>query len=620
MKKKYSIFFIKLFTVTVIGYLVLMFSSNITIGVLTNYFMEHTKIQLFNFLFLFLMLLFFMSIFNSFWITSAFFITVNLIIAIINYEKVVYRNEGILPTDLTMINSIDKIFSMVNPVLIFMIIIFIALIFVLFYFLQRNYQMKFGKKFRILIILLSLFSIYGIINMHKEDSAFSKVSDLITNETMYYDPLMAVKINGPILNFANNYGVSIMDKPRGYSKRNISKIVNRYKKISKKLNKGRRSNNQKVVFILSESFSDPTKVPGIKLNKDPIPYTRSLIEHNVGGNMISDGYGGGTANMEYQSLTGLSLGNFAATLPTPYTQLVVNQKKTFTFNNLFDNSIAIHPYFGSLYSRKNVFKKMEFDKFYSLDNNYPKKYSNKIGENPYVSDKESYKYLISKLRGDNKSQFIQLSTMQNHMPFDKKYYKNNQFKVKGNVSKNESMMIENYSKGINYTDKANKYLLSRLKNVKQNITVVFYGDHLPSIYSHVNLRKNSVVMHETPYFIWSNHKKLRNIPYEQYAGTYSFGSEVMQATNSKVTPYGAMIQNISEKLPVIASKVSNTASDPNLPDGGMNLVDAKSRSILRISDMSFKQKKLLRDYQMIQYDLTAGKGYSEEMKFMSRKK
>ena len=42
--------------------------------------------------------------------------------------------------------------------------------------------------------------------------------------------------------------------------------------------------------------------------------------------MISAGYGGGTANMEYMSLTGLDLSNFSPTLPTPYTQLVTHRK------------------------------------------------------------------------------------------------------------------------------------------------------------------------------------------------------------------------------------------------------------------------------------------------------
>ncbi|KJW11737.1 hypothetical protein VC81_12735 [Levilactobacillus spicheri] len=432
------------------------------------------------------------------------------------------------------------------------------------------------------------------------------------NDPKYYDELEAVASNGPYLNFVNNLNVKIMEKPTGYSRKNILKIEKRYKQLSKNINMNRKVNNQSVVFILSESFSNPQNVPGVSLNKNPISYTKSLIKNSVGGNMISDGYGGGTANMEYEALTGLTLGNFSATLPTPYTQLVMHQKRSnvFTINNLFPESVAIHPYSGSLYDRDRVFKKMKFGQFHYLNHQYPQKYLGKIGSNPYVSDKSAYKYLIHELGKNNHTQFIQLSTMQNHMPFNKNYYSSDRFKPVGNFSKSESQEIGNYANGIKYTDMANKYLITRLKKMKKNVTLVFYGDHLPAIYTHVNMNKHGVKMHETPYFIWSNHSKLnKSISYKALVGTYGFSSEVMQATGSKVSPYYAMLQRVNEKLPIIGSKIANTTADPNLPDGGMNLINTRTYKLMTTKGLNKVQKKLLKDYQMVQYDLTAGKHY-----------
>ncbi|MFD1421707.1 LTA synthase family protein [Lactiplantibacillus songbeiensis] len=401
-----------------------------------------------------------------------------------------------------------------------------------------------------------------------------------------------------------------MEKPDNYSRDTMNDLVKRYQSTSKKINMKRKRTKQKVVFILSESFSDPMQVPGVKLNRDPIPYTRNLIKNGVGGNMISDGYGGGTANMEYQALTGLSLGNFSATLPTPYTQLVVRQTKTFSVNNAFSSSLAMHPYAGTLYSREQVFKKMRFNEFEYLSHRYPKRYTSKIGTNPYVSDRSAYKSLLYALKHNSNSQFVQLSTMQNHMPFTKKYYKNNQFTATGKFSSEERSAIETYSKGINYTDKANQYLLQKLKKMKENVTVVFYGDHLPSIYDHVDLEKDGVQMHKTPYFIWSNHQKLNQPKYQKMVGTYSFASEMLQATDSKVTPYYALVQKVSERLPIIASKVSTTSSNPNLPSGGMNLINQTNEQLMTTSELTKQQKKLLHDYELVQYDFTAGHHYA----------
>lgn len=93
-------------------------------------------------------------------------------------------------------------------------------------------------------------------------------------------------------------------------------------------------------------------------------------------------------------------------------------------------------------------------------------------------------------------------------------------------------------------------------------------------------------------------------------GTYGFGSEMLQATNSKVTPYYALIQRVNEQLPIVASKVSSTASDPNLPSGGMNLVDNKKNKLMTIQSLSNSQQELLHDYQLVQYDFTSGKHYA----------
>lgn len=609
MRNKKVAPYILFLVVTLISYLILMRSGNQSFSAMITNILYDKKVQILTMIFLVLVLSFFMILFRKLWIASACFLSLTIIIAVANYEKVFYRNEGILPTDLTMINSLDKIVGMISPLIILVSIIGLLAVIVICYISLRNFDFQFSWQMKSLIVLLLLASSYGLVNSQQKDSVAYDIGHAMGNNPLYLNPKVAIETNGPIINFFNNLNVQIMEKPKGYSKENMNKITQKYVKVSNQINKRREQKPQKVVFILSESFSDPTKVPGITLNHDPIPFTRRMIKNGVGGNMISDGYGGGTANMEYQALTGLSLGNFSATLPTPYTQLVVHQSKTFSINNLFTKSMAIHPYEGTLYSRKDVFKKMRFHEFDYLNHGYSNQYVQKIDKNPYVSDKAAYDALLDSLKNNKNSDFLQLSTMQNHMPYDH-YYKNNQFKVKGHISKEEKSAIETYAKGINYTDDANRYLLRQLKKMKQNVTVVFYGDHLPSVYNHVNLEKNGVLMHQTPYFIWSNHQSLKEPEYHEMVGTYSFASEMQEATNEKITPYYALLESVTRELPIIASKVSATSADPNLPSGGMNLINRDTGKFTSISKLTKRQKKILNDYQMVQYDFTAGKGYT----------
>lgn len=107
-----------------------------------------------------------------------------------------------------------------------------------------------------------------------------------------------------------------MVKPDDYSEETMKEVAARYEKEAKKINASRTENmtDSTVIYVLSESFSDPSRVPGLKVNKDSMPNIRSIKENTTSGLMLSSGYGGGTANLEYMGLTGLSMSNFDSSL------------------------------------------------------------------------------------------------------------------------------------------------------------------------------------------------------------------------------------------------------------------------------------------------------------------
>ncbi len=74
-----------------------------------------------------------------------------------------------------------------------------------------------------------------------------------------------------------------------------------------------------------------------------MPNIRKIKENTTSGYMLSSGYGGGTANLEYMGLTGMSMANFDSSLSSPYQQLVPGQHWTPTINQLWgapENSIG----------------------------------------------------------------------------------------------------------------------------------------------------------------------------------------------------------------------------------------------------------------------------------------
>ena len=117
-------------------------------------------------------------------------------------------------------------------------------------------------------------------------------------------------------------------------------------------------------------------------------------------------------------------------------------------------------------------------------------------------------------------------------------------------------------------------------------------------------------MHSTTYFIYSNkyareHGAKSKIVPDKYVATSSFIPMALEQTNAKVTAYQALLTRIYKDLP--AMTINYSSSD------GFELVDQNGKKVSE-KKLTKKQKELLKDYQLIQYDMSAGKGYTLDVK------
>ena len=88
-----------------------------------------------------------------------------------------------------------------------------------------------------------------------------------------------------------------------------------------------------MVYVLSDP-SLPSRVPGLKTNKDSMPNIRKIEAGTTSGLMLSSGYGGGTANLEPAGLSGLGMASFGPPVQPVPTQLVPGQHWTPPINQL----------------------------------------------------------------------------------------------------------------------------------------------------------------------------------------------------------------------------------------------------------------------------------------------
>ena len=590
---------------------------------------------------LYLMLL---MLLNRFWASSIVMLAAGIIVAVIEHFKIEIRYEAILPADLGFLGSNTGNMLTFAPAGAHVTILIALAVFAVLLVPVLALRYADGRKgcmiqtddrrlnltSRLILLLLPIL-VFALYCMHVSatDSLANKFSRALGDTPSMWDSVYDAQRNGPLVAFTRQLNPKIMDKPSNYSEETMKKVAARYQKKAEMINASRTNNltDSTVVYVLSESFSDPSRVPGLKTSKDSMPNIRKIKAGTTSGLMLSSGYGGGTANLEYMGLSGLSMANFDSSLSSPYQQLVPSQHWTPTINQMWGapaNSLGYHPYESSMYSRATNYKKFGFSHFYTLTGPDVIKYQDKIDESPYVSDKSSYDSALEGIKSGKTNKFIQIITMQNHMPYHE-WYENNDYTAESTtgtpLGDDEQQSIETYQKGVEITDQATQEFLNELDALDKPVTVVFYGDHLPGIYSSASEDdNNSLALHLTDYFIWSNKvsgSQGNKASDAAYSSPNFFVAQAADHMNAKVSPYLAFLTEMHSKIAAMEPPVVNKIQGwDRIPEGQSIYLDQNGNP-MSTDDFDKETEQLLADYKLIQYDITAGKNYLKDTDFMT---
>lgn len=554
-------------------------------------------------------------IIRRYWVTLGLVGASCLGFSIANMMKISSRQEPILPADLSSLSAGGELIKLADKKLLLAAGVLIGILVLVIIFLEIKFPVKPAPSLVVgLIAIACLGIIWGSAYHWNEDHSTShRVVGALGDDPQFINQLDGAKRNGPIIQFMNNLDIEIMKKPAGYSKETMEDLHQRYLQSAAQINQTRTNSlkDQTIIFNLSESFANPDRVPSVKLKNSPIPKIKNIMKNGTSGLMMSSGYGGGTANMEWMTLTGFNLSFLLPTLQVPYTQLVPNQQNPQTIVQHFTYSMGIHPYVATYYNRISNYQKFGFDKFEYLGSKYPIKHQKKIDRSDDMSDDTSYANLYDQIKARPQGQFINLMTMQNHMPYDLNDYNLIQkFNAKSLSVGTQANMLNNYSTRLHYTDDAVDTFIKKIDQLNQPVTIVFYGDHLPGLYGN-DMNVDNIKLHQTDYFIYSNkyarehfnaQKKITSGP-TKVTDPQNFIPMVAAQTNSKVNWYYALLTNVWQQLPAMSLNQSDNAGNNRtlLTDQDGNQVSFKS--------LSPQQKQLYHDYQLVQYDMTAGHHY-----------
>jgi len=573
-------------------------------------------------------------IFNNFDFAIVTYGILSVGIGIAIYYKNKLRFEPILPSDLKELKSFGSLLAMVPkwvPLATVLMFVVLGIIIAGLRFLRVKKQLRYLGLINRSLLQRNL--VHGIVTVLLLGIIWlpfginqKYIIDFYANITRYkpvtYDQDVNIEVIGPLQTFWVNRVSTMMDQPTGYSEATMKKLANKYTQIAAENNAHKTTTfkGQTVMYILSESLIDPKIVPELTTDKNPMVNIEQIMQNqaSVSGTMISGNYGGGTANMEYMTLTGMPINNLASTVTTPYVQLTGNVKAMPNITNLFDEKAVLHPFVGTMYNRQESYREMGIDHFYTTDSKTagPLKQLEKF-PGGYTKDSAAYDDLLDLVAiNSNKSQFLQLMTMQNHLGYDNKSYPAEyRVNITGKVPNADKSAMQTYLEGVNATDIATKDLIDKLDKLSRPVTMVFYGDHWPVAFSYMDPKKEDtgVLTHSTPYFIYQNPaaKKVNGTgelnKNHSYAAPSDFASEMLTVSNAKVSPYFALEQKVNKLIPANASY---TRSE----NGQHQFIDAKGK-LIDENNLTKKQKALLHDLRLAQYDAAEGENYLTKLDF-----
>lgn len=325
-------------------------------------------------------------------------------------------------------------------------------------------------------------------------------------ETFFGNLAYAYRDYGVVYCFTNTWLNTGIGKPAGYSEEKMLDIFTE-KELgddNAMLLEGKKEDMQhpNILFLQLESFIDPETIKTIELSEDPCPNYRRLMGEYSTGELTVPACGAGTANVEFEVLTGLSVKFFG---PGEYPYKAVLKEKTgeslaYDLDSMGYTSHAIHNHRAVFYNRNTVFANMGFDTFTSLE------YMQNVAKTPknWAKDGVLTDCIKDALDSTEGRDMIYTISVQGHGKYpSEKVLGNPKIEVLSAPTEELKWKYEYYVNQIYEMDRFVGELTAELSKRDEPTVLVMYGDHIPAIDITEDDLENGN-LYGTQYIIWDN--------------------------------------------------------------------------------------------------------------------
>ena len=368
--------------------------------------------------------------------------------------------------------------------------------------------------------------------------------------------------NGFLLNFLMQTKDLFVKAPEGYDVGNIKQEAEKQKanqeqeKESRLSTDRKKTDNPNVIVIMNESFSDFTIYDNLETNKEITPFINSLSENTIKGTAHVSIFGGGTANSEFEFLTGDSMYMYQGT--SPYQIYIQSPVETLvsTMKEQGYKTIGMHAYKGNGYSRNSVYQHFGFDQIAFMED-----FEKQEVLRGFISDECLYDKIIDlyEKKGKEEKIFSFNVTMQNHGGYETKY-DNFEEEIYLTDCKGAYPKAEQALSLMHESDQAIEKLISYFAEEEEPAIIVFFGDHQPNISDAFYEKlfgkpldqmqeEEKEKMYQVPYFIWANYD-IEEKEGEEISLNY-LSSLMLKTAGLEMSGYQSYLWELHKEYPII---------------------------------------------------------------------
>lgn len=292
-----------------------------------------------------------------------------------------------------------------------------------------------------------------------------------------------------------------INQPSGYSEETMAEISNNGE-LTTSTTSLKSDEMPNIIFVQLESYFDPTEVEWLRFSEDPIPNLRELYKNYSSGYFKVPSVGAGTANTEFEVLTGMNM-RFFGPGEYPYKTYVktnVLESAATALTSLGYGAEALHNNGGNFYSRAKVYNDMGFDHYTS------KEFMNILKTTPkgWATDDILVPNIMESMDTTEGKDFVFTVSVQGHGDYPTEpTLENPEIKVTGVEDEGKRNAWEYYVNEVHEMDKFVGELIEAVENRNEPSVVVFYGDHLPTLGLEAKDLKGKY-LYNTNYVIWDN--------------------------------------------------------------------------------------------------------------------